>query len=80
MPTTKVRSTNMTITYDRLWKFLKSVGLKKKDLAQMANIHPSTISRMGNRQGVSSMVIIKICMALNCDLNDIAKIKRISIH
>jgi putative transcriptional regulator len=70
----------MIITYDRLWKLLKSVGLKKKDLAEMANIHPSTISRMGNQQGVSSMVIIKICAALNCDLSDIARIKRISTH
>ena len=70
----------MTITYDRLWKLLKSVGLKKKDLAEMAHIHPSTISRMGNRQGISSMVIIKICVALNCDLSDIARIKRISTH
>ena len=70
----------MTITYDRLWKLLKSVGLKKKDLAEMANIHPSTISRMSKRRGVSSSVIIKICLALNCDLSDIARIKRISIH
>ena len=52
----------MTITYDRLWKLLKSVGLKKKDLAEMAHIHPSTISRMSKRRGVSSLVIIKICM------------------
>ena len=70
----------MTITYDRLWKLLKSVGLKKKDLAEMAHIHPSTISRMSKRRGVSSSVIIKICLALNCDLSDLARIKRISIH
>ena len=29
---------------------------------------------------VESMVIIKICVALNCDLSDIARIKRISTH
>ena len=70
----------MTITYDRLWKLLKSVGLKKKDLAQMAHIHPSTLSRMSNRQNINSIIIIKICLALNCDLSDIARIKRISTH
>ena len=68
----------MTITYDRLWKLLKSVGLKKKDLAQMAHIHPSTLSRMGKRQNISSSVALKICIALNCDLSDIARIKRIT--
>ena len=64
----------MRIDYTPLWKMLIDKKLKKKDLAVIAGISPSTISKLSAGDNVNTVVLVKICIALNCDLQDIAKI------
>lgn len=64
----------MRIDYTPLWKMLIDKKLKKKDLAVIAGISPSTISKLSAGDNVNTDVLVKICIALNCDLQDIAKI------
>lgn len=64
----------MRIDYTPLWKMLIDKKLKKKDLAVIAGISPSTISKLSAGDNVNTDVLVKICTALNCDLQDIAKI------
>lgn len=49
--------------------------MKKKELAEKAGVSIATITKMG-KDGVivSSDVLIKICTALGCTLNDIVDI------
>ena len=65
----------MGISYKRLGKLLIDRDIKKKDLAKMAGISPATVAKMSkDNASVSSDVLAKICIVLNCTLNDIAEI------
>lgn len=49
--------------------------MKSKELAKLANVSPATIAKM-KKDGavVSSEVLVKICTALNCTMDDIVEI------
>ena len=43
----------------------------QKDLAQLAGISTSTITKMKNNENVTTGVLLKICEALHCGVEDI---------
>lgn len=65
----------MKMDYSKLWKLLIDKKLKKKDLAAIAELSPSTISKLSAGSNVNTNVLLKICEALNCGLYDIVEIK-----
>lgn len=64
----------MIISYKPLWKLLIDRDLKKKDLIEMAGISQSSITKLGHNQNISTDILLKICIALNCDVSDIMEI------
>lgn len=64
----------MTISYNRLFKMLIDRKMKKKNLCELAEISSSTISKMGRCELVSMEIIAKICLKLNCTVDDILEI------
>ena len=49
--------------------------MKKKELAEKAGISIATITKMGKDGAVvSSDVLVKICIALGCKMDDIVEI------
>ena len=64
----------MTISYNKLFKLLIDRKLKKKDLCELSKISASTLSKMGRNEMVSMDVIARICLALNCSMDDILEI------
>ncbi len=66
----------MGVSYKRLWKILIDRDMKKKDLMNVAGLSPSTISKLSGNEFVSMQVIVKICLALDVDINDIMEIVR----
>jgi DNA-binding Xre family transcriptional regulator len=65
------RSINMAVSYKKLWKLLIDKDIKKKDLSPLAGISPATITKMGKGGHVTTEVLVKICNALNCNVDDI---------
>ena len=65
----------MVASYKKLFKMLIDREMKSKDLAAKAGISPATLAKM-KKDGatVSSNVLIKICAALDCKLDDIVEI------
>ena len=65
----------MTASYKKLFKLMIDREIKKKDLAAKAGISPTTLAKM-KKDGatVSSDVLVKICAALDCTVNDIMEI------
>lgn len=61
----------MKITYNKLWKLLIDKELKRSDLQNLAKISSSTIAKLGKGENVTTDVLLKICEALNCKLEDI---------
>jgi DNA-binding Xre family transcriptional regulator len=64
----------MAANYKKLWKLLIDRDLKKKDLANMAGISNTSIAKMGRNENVTMEVLVKICTALDCNIEDIVEI------
>ncbi|MBS6195820.1 MAG: helix-turn-helix transcriptional regulator [Clostridiales bacterium] len=64
----------MAISYSKLFKLLIDRKMKKKELCELAQISSSTLSKMGRDEIVSMEVIAKICLKLNCTVDDILEI------
>lgn len=64
----------MQISYKRLWKLLIDRDIRKKDLAVMAGISTSSITKLTNNENITTDVLLKICCALECDFSDILEI------
>ena len=69
----------MAASYKKLFKILIDREMKSKELAKLANVSPATIAKM-KKDGavVSSEVLVKICTALNCTMDDIVEIVPVS--
>ena len=64
----------MAVSYKKLWKILIDKEIKKKDLSTMAGISSATITKMGKNGHVTTEVLLKICKALDCQIDDIVEI------
>ena len=64
----------MTISYKPLWKLLVEKDLKKKDLSEMAGLCNVTISRLTKGKSVTTDSLLKICIALDCRIEDIMEV------
>ena len=65
----------MAASYKKLFKMLIDREMKSKDLAEKAGISIATITKMGKDGAVvSSDVLVKICTALECKLDDIMEV------
>ncbi len=65
----------MAASYKKLFKMLIDREMKSKDLAAKAGVSPATIAKM-KKDGatVSSDVLVKICTALECTIDEIIEI------
>ena len=64
----------MRISYKKLWKLLIDRDMLKKDLAEKAGISNASISKLGRNENVNTDILLKICVALGCDMEDILEI------
>lgn len=64
----------LKICYKRLWKLLIDRDMKKGDLCAAAGISPASVSKMGKGGHVTTETIMRICIALNCNIGDILEI------
>lgn len=65
----------MAASYKKLFKMLIDREMKSKELAERAGISPATLAKM-KKDGatISSDVLVKICTALECTMDDIVEI------
>lgn len=64
----------MSVSYKRLWKLLIDKDMKKKDLAEAANISSYTINKLNRGENVNTDTLVRICRALNCRIEDIMEL------
>ncbi len=64
----------MSVSYKRLWKLLIDRDLKKKELAEKANLSNYTINKLNRGYNVTTDTLVKICVVLNCTFDDIMEI------
>ena len=65
----------MAASYKKLFKLLIDRNMKKKELAEKAGISVATVTKLSKDGAVvSSDVLVKICAALGCKVDDIMEI------
>lgn len=64
------------ISYNKLWKMLIDKEMQKRDLQELAGISSASIAKLGKGENITTDILLKICDALGCDLNDIMETKR----
>ncbi|WP_020224181.1 helix-turn-helix domain-containing protein [Holdemania massiliensis] len=64
----------MNISYKKLWKLLIDRDMKKKDLAEKANISSYTLSKLNKGNNITTDVLVRICIALDCTFDDIMEV------
>ena len=64
----------MKISYKRLWKLLIDREMLKKDLAEKADISTTSIAKLGKNENVNTDILLRICVALKCEISDILEI------
>ena len=62
---------DMRISYNPLWKMLIDKGMNKKDLREKSGISTASIAKLGKGENITTDVLLRICEALDCNINDI---------
>ncbi len=61
----------MAVSYDRLWKTLIDKKMNRTDLKNAAGISFNILAKLGRNEFVSMDSIYKICVTLNCPIEDV---------
>ena len=65
----------MAASYKRLFKLLIDREMKIIELSKLANVSQATLAKMKkDGASVNSDVLVRICTALNCSMDDIVEI------
>jgi len=64
----------MAVSYNKLWKLMIDKKVNKTDLTHMAGISTNAMAKLGRDEDVRVNILEKICLALNCKLDDIVEI------
>ena len=64
----------MAISYKPLWHLLVEREMNKEDLKRAANITSNIVSRMSKNFYVNLESLEKICLSLDCKIEDVVEI------
>ena len=64
----------MKISYDKLWKKVKANKMKKRELAEAAEISTYTKTKLNQDRVVSMDVMIRLCKIFHCDIGDLMEV------
>lgn len=65
---------SMAVSYNKLWGILEERKMLKTYLIKAAKISTNAMAKLGKNEDVRVGVLVKICEALNCKLDDIMDI------
>ncbi len=65
----------MAVSYKKLWRLLRNRGMKKKDLEEQAKVSHYVVNKLNHGRTVTTETLEKICITLDCSLDDIMEIQ-----
>lgn len=63
----------MRISYRPLWIKLAEREMTKKQLREISGISTASLAKLGKGENLTTDVLLKICEALNCNINEIVE-------
>ena len=64
----------MEVSYNKLWKMLIDKEMSRTQMRFKAGISTKALAKLGKNESVNIDILIKICVALECDITDIMEI------
>ena len=64
----------MAVCYKKLWKLLIDKNMNKTKLREASGITTTALAKLGRNENVNTEVLVKICKALDCNIEDIMEI------
>lgn len=61
----------MKFSYKKLWKLLIDRDIKHNELREKTEISRSTFYKLKRDENVTTDILLKICIFLDCDISDI---------
>ena len=65
----------MICNYNRLWKLLIDKGMTKTQMREAVGISTNILAKMGKGEPVAMDSLAKICVALDCTLDELVEIQ-----
>jgi DNA-binding Xre family transcriptional regulator len=65
---------HLKVSYNKLFKLLIDRQMKKGELCRAANINLSTMGKLAKGENVNVDMLVKICGALDCTMDDIIEL------
>lgn len=62
------------VSYQKLWETLKKKNIRRHDLMEIAGISSTTLTKLNKNEIVALTILIKICNALDCQIEDVVEI------
>lgn len=63
----------MKISYKPLFRQMLERDMKKMDLLKAADISTSTLAKLGKNEPIKLEMLVKICSALHCRIEDVVE-------
>lgn len=64
----------MAVSYKKLWKLLIDRDMTKTQMRKESGITTGALAKLGKNENVNTVVLVKICNALHCDISDIMEL------
>ncbi len=64
----------MAVSYKPLFKLMIDRNIRKGDIVRMSGVAYSTLGKMANGENVNMSVVEKICLALDCKIEEVVEI------
>ena len=64
----------MAVNDNKLWKLFIDKNMKKNELEEAAGISNSLIAKLGKNENVTADVLVRICFALDCGMDNIIEL------
>lgn len=64
----------MHVSYDRLWRLMKTNKMKKQDLAKAAGFSSYMMGQLNKDAYVSLEVITTLCQIFHCKIEDVVEV------
>ena len=68
-------SRNVVVNYNKLWKILIDKRMTRCDLRNLTGLSAASISKLSKGANVTTDILVKICIALKCDITDIMELE-----
>lgn len=64
----------MTVNYNKLWKKLIDLEMSRSELRVKSGISTRQLAKLGKNENVTTDVLVRVCQALDCNVDEIMDI------